>query len=137
MTHHSINIRIYYEDTDAGGVVYHASYLKFGERGRTEFLRHLGHQNTTLGEDYNILFVVKHIEIEYLKPAFLDDILREDTAIETMKNTSFTMRQVFYRGEDKVCEMHVALVCVDSNTIKPVRLPDVIQKEFKAFIEVE
>ena len=94
MTHHSIDIRIYYEDTDAGGVVYHASYLKFGERGRTEFLRSLGHENSQLTQEEGILFVVKHIDIEYHKPAFLDDFLRQDTAIEAIKNSSFIMRQV-------------------------------------------
>jgi acyl-CoA thioester hydrolase len=135
MTHHTLNIRIYYEDTDAGGVVYHASYLKFGERGRTEFLRHLGHQNSDLEREYGTLFLVRHIEIDYHRPAVLDDLLRLETAIESMKNTSFTMRQRFFRGEELIADMRVALVCVDTNAIKPVRLPGIVRDEFINFIE--
>ena len=93
MTHHSIDIRVYYENTDAGGVVYHANYLNFGERGRTEFLRYLGHENNELEKEFGTIFVVRHIEIDYHKPAFLDDLLRLDTSIDSIKNTSFVMRQ--------------------------------------------
>lgn len=135
MTHHSIDIRIYYEDTDAGGVVYHASYLKFGERGRTEFLRHLGHQNSDLAREHGTLFLVRHIEIDYHRPALLDNLLRLETAIESMKNTSFTMRQRFFRDEELIADMRVALVCVDTNAIKPVRLPGIVRDEFMNFIE--
>ncbi len=132
---HTTDIRVYYEDTDAGGVVYHASYLRFAERGRTEFLRHLGHQNRDLEKEFGILFVVRHIDIHYHKPAFLDDCLRMETSIEKMKNTSFVMKQSAHRDKEIIADMHVALVCVDANTIKPVRLPDVIQKEFGKFME--
>lgn len=138
MTHHSLDIRIYYEDTDAGGVVYHASYLNFAERGRTEFLRSLGHENAQLEKDEGILFVVKHIDIEYHKPAFLDDLLRLDTSIESIKNTSFIMRQTTYcpaRANEKISEMRVAIVTVDTKSIKPVRLPEKIKTEFQSFIE--
>jgi len=128
---HTIDIRIYYEDTDAGGVVYHANHLKFAERGRTECLRDLGHQNSDLENEFGILFVVKHIDIEYHKPAFLDDALTLTTTIESMKNTSFIMHQAVYRGDELIVDMHVALVCVDTNTIKPVRLPDTVRKEFE------
>lgn len=142
MTKHSINIRIYYEDTDAGGVVYHAQYLNFGERGRTELLRSLGHENSYLDEELGVLFVVRHIDIEYLKPAFLDDMLRLDTRIAKLSNTSFVMHQTLFRPptdssgkEEVIADMKVAIVCVDTNTIKPVRLPDIIKSEFEQFVE--
>ncbi|MCC6597471.1 MAG: tol-pal system-associated acyl-CoA thioesterase [Alphaproteobacteria bacterium] len=134
MTHHSIDIRIYYEDTDAGGVVYHANYLNFGERGRTEFLRHIGHENSHLAREFGTIFVVKHIEIEYVRPAFLDDLLILSTRIEDMKNSSFKMRQTLTKDGGIISDMQVALVCVDANTLKPVRIPDVLRHAFQKFI---
>lgn len=131
---HAIDIRIYYEDTDAGGVVYHGSYLRFGERGRTELLRALGHQNSEIAKDFGVMFVVKHIDIDYQKPVFLDDLLKLETRIEHLKNTSFVMHQTFTctnRGGEMVADMKVALVCVDVDVIKPVRLPDAIRREFE------
>lgn len=138
MTVHTLDIRVYYEDTDAGGVVYHANYLNFGERARTEFLRSLGHQNSDLEKEFGVLFVVKHIEIDYIAPAFLDDQLQMETRIKTLKNSSFTMQQTLRcgaRDNTIISDMHVAIVTVDANTIKPVRLPDVIRNEFKDFVE--
>jgi acyl-CoA thioester hydrolase len=135
MTHHSIDIRIYYEDTDAGGIVYHASYLRFAERGRTEFLRALGYQNSVLKKDYGTIFVVRHIDIEYLTPAFLDDALTLTTAIESLKNTSFVMNQRVFRGKEEVVSMKVALVCIDANTLKPVRLPETVKQDFENYVE--
>jgi acyl-CoA thioester hydrolase len=138
MTKHKMDIRIYYEDTDAGGVVYHANYLNFAERGRTEFLRELGHQNSELERDFGVLFVVKHIDIEYAKPAFLDDQLRMESVITEMKNSSFIMQQTLYcesRDNELISDMRVALVTVDTNTIKPVRLPEIIRTEFSKFLE--
>lgn len=131
---HSIDIRVYYEDTDAGGVVYHAQYLNFAERGRTEFLRHLGHQNTTLKQEFGTIFVVRHAEVDYIKPAFLDDFLRLETSILSMKNTSFVMRQQLFREKDLVADMKLALVCVDHAAFKPVRLPDVVKREFEQYV---
>ncbi len=133
MTTHALPIRIYYEDTDAGGVVYHANYIKFAERGRTEFLRSLGHQNSDLEKTYGTLFLVKQVDIQYFKPAFLDDLLQLDTAIVWMKNSSFQMRQLFTKAGEIIAEMHVTLVCVQANTIKPYRIPDVIRTEFEKF----
>ena len=138
MTHHSMDIRMYYENTDAGGVVYHGAYLDFAERGRTEFLRELGHQNSDLKKDFGVIFVVKHMDITYHAPAFLDDMLTLETSIEILKNSSFVMRQTLScegRSDALVCDMRVALVTVDSKEIKPVRIPDVLRKEFEKFVE--
>ena len=93
---HKIPIRVYYEDTDAGGVVYHANFLKFAERGRTEFLRAVGFENTELKKNKGMIFVVRRIEVDYHKPAFLDDPLIMQSSIEAMKNPSFTMDQAVF-----------------------------------------
>ena len=135
MSSHIIPIRIYYEDTDAGGVVYHANYLKFGERARSEFLRHIGHQCSTLAKDLDIIFVVKHIDVEYIRPSFLDDSLTVETTITELKNSSFKMRHVMSKGTDKICDLYVALVCVNAVSIKPVRVPDVLRYEFEKLIQ--
>lgn len=140
---HSLPIRVYYEDTDAGGVVYHANFLKFAERGRTEFLRHIGFENNSLKKDKGIIFVVRHMTIDYLKPAFLDDSLTLKTTIQTLKNTSFTMRQTVYREKssenggfvaEMICDMLAALVCVDTMDIRPVRLPEPVKEAFLGFV---
>ncbi|MGB0719460.1 MAG: tol-pal system-associated acyl-CoA thioesterase [Bdellovibrionales bacterium] len=139
MTHHSIPIRIYYEDTDAGGIVYHAGYIRFGERARTEFLRHIGYSSSQVQEDFNLLFVVKHIEIEYHAPARLDDLLRIDTAVKAVKNTSFVMTHTIVKPENgkdiPIATLDVVLVCVDSHAIKPVRFPQDIREKFEQYID--
>lgn len=140
MTHHSIPIRIYYEDTDAGGIVYHANYIRFGERGRTEFLRNCGYSNTEINQKHGVIFVVKHIEIEYHAPSRLDDLLRMDTALEEMRNTSFIMTHKIYRSDEHgndmlIAELRVVLVCVDINTIKPTKMPEELKSKFQTYIE--
>ncbi len=139
MAHHSIPIRIYYEDTDAGGITYHANYIRYGERGRTEFLRHLGFSNSGVRDTHGVFFVVKHIEVEYHKPTTLDDLLRMDTAIKEIRNTSFIMNHTIFRpekdGDILIAQLRVVLVCVDTNTIKPVRFPDELKAKFETMIE--
>lgn len=122
MTAHKLDIRIYYEDTDAGGIVYYANYLKFCERGRTELLRSAGFENKPLMEREGFIFVVRHLEADYLASAYLDDILSVNTSVELLKNASFIMKQTIFRHDVKLFEMTVTLVCVGTNG-KPVRLP--------------
>jgi acyl-CoA thioester hydrolase len=135
MSSHKINVQIYYEDTDAGTVVYHANYLKYGERARSEFLRNIGHQCSTLAKDLGVIFVVKHIDVEYVRPAFLDDLLTVETTITEMKNSSFRMRHIITKNDELICDLYVALVCVDANTIKPVRIPELLRTEFQNLIQ--
>jgi acyl-CoA thioester hydrolase len=134
MTRHTIDIRVYYEDTDAGGVVYHANYIAYGERARAEFLRHIGHQSSDLAREFSATFVVKHIEIEYLKPAFLDDLLTVHTSITSLKNSSFTMHHEIQKAGQIIVDLHVVLVCVDATTIKPMRIPDALRGAFEKLI---
>ena len=123
MTSHSIDIRVYYEDTDAGGIVFYANYLKFAERGRTEYLRNLGFENKSLMDKQGVIFVVRKIEADYLTPAYLDDMLRMETSVIELKNASFKMKQSLFRHKELVFSVDVILVCVD-RAGKPVRLPD-------------
>jgi len=131
---YTTDIRVYYEDTDAGGVVYHANYIAYGERARAEFLRQIGHQSSELAKDDGVTFVVKHIDIEYHKPAFLDDLLTIHTTISSMKNSSFTMHHIIKKAQETITDLHVVLVCVDASALKPVRIPETLRKEFANLI---
>ena len=137
--YYSLPCRVYYENTDAGGIMYHAQYLHFAERGRTELLRHVGYESSKLKQEVGVMFVARYVDIHYYAPAFLDDLLEVRTSIPEIKNSSFTMRQsLFCRKDDveeKLAEVMITLVCVNANTIKPVRVPDELREAFKEFIE--
>jgi acyl-CoA thioester hydrolase len=123
--------RVYYEDTDAGGVMYHASYLRFAERARTELLRHLGYNQRHLTKTDGIFFVVRAIEAEYLKPAFLDDMLHVESCVGKMSRTSMVMEQDFFRGEELICKVKVVIICVSSK-MKPTAIPKNLQEKLMA-----
>lgn len=131
---HEIQYRVYYEDTDAGGVMYHANHIKFCERGRTEFLRSFNLQNVDLHAENGVLFVVRHIEADYFKPARLEDLLTVRTSLKNMKNTSFVMRQEILKGEDVLFGMNVLLVTVNIEG-KPTPLPDNVKNLFRESLE--
>ncbi len=118
-----IQMRVYYEDTDAGGIVYYANYFKFAERGRTEFLRSRGFANTSLRETEGLIFVVAHLEADYRSPARLDDLLTVRTQVSELGNASFTMKQGVFCGEKPLCDMSVTLACVNMQG-RSMRLPD-------------
>ena len=121
---HKIDFRIYYEDTDAGGIVFYANYLKFAERARTEWLRGLGFSQSNL----ELLFVVRRVQIDYLAPARLDDVITVESALQNISRSSITMNQIVKSGEILLAEMEVLLVCVDK-TMKPVRIPNDIKQK--------
>lgn len=131
---HNIPIRVYYEDTDAGGIVYYANYLKFAERGRTEYLREKNLENRALMDKNGVLFVVRHIEADYLYPARLDDELRVETALSEIKNASFVMTQSIFCHDRLLFKMNVVLACVDLDG-NLVKVPDVIKKTLGNDIE--
>ncbi|MFP4314383.1 MAG: YbgC/FadM family acyl-CoA thioesterase [Alphaproteobacteria bacterium] len=142
--YHSIESRVYYENTDAGGIVYHGQYLNFAERGRTELLRKIGYQSSDLTKEHGIMFVARHVDINYYAPAFLDDLLEIRTSVAALKNSSFTMRQTLFRHKDaldkkseeeKIAEVMVTLVCVKANGIKPLRVPDMLREKFTEYLE--
>ncbi len=127
---HSHSFRVYYDDTDAGGIVYYANYFKFAERARTEWLRSLGFESARLRAQNNILIVVKKASADYLAPARLDDAVVVETRVEQMGGSSLTLAQDAFRvradgtGRDPLCVMNIVLVCVDVTTGRPVRWPD-------------
>jgi len=125
-------LKVYYEDTDAGGVVYYANYLKYLERARTEALVILGFNNKKIKEKFGSLIMVKSCNIEYKKSAHLEDELTIRSFIKSITKTSFFMNQFISRGEDLIVEANVHLVFVNSEG-KPTRLPGTLFKDFKPY----
>jgi acyl-CoA thioester hydrolase len=119
----SLPVRVYYEDTDAAGVVYYANYLRFLERARTEWLACLGHPLTELERRHGIVFVVRRIEVDYKLPARLADALDVTVAIETLGRASLTLQQQVLRSDQTLLTARVMLACVDREHFKPVRIP--------------
>jgi len=137
MSAHKTDIRIYYEDTDAGGIVYHSNFLNFAERARCELMRSIGYECSTIEDELGLLFAVKAAEIDYIKPAKLDDALTVKTNVETLRNTSFQMRQIVQKDGQDLCNMLVTLVCVETKDIRPVRLPDILREKLNTFLSPE
>lgn len=129
-TTHDMPVRVYYEDTDAGGIVYHPNYMKFAERARTEFLRNLGFLNSQIRDETGVIIVVKRIEAEYLAPARLDDSLIVASRLVSMKNSSFVMEQNILRDEGVIFTMSVVLVCVNADGGRPARIPETVRAAF-------
>ncbi len=130
-------IKIYYEDTDSGGVVYYANYLKFLERARTEMISSFELNNKKLLNDHNVLIIVKSINIEYKKPAYLENELTIRSFVKSITTTSFFMNQIISREnhkkfDDLIVEAQVHLVFVNKNG-KPRRIPDEIYSKFKPY----
>lgn len=122
-------VRVYYEDTDAEGVVYYANYLKFYERTRTEWLRSLGISQEILKNKHNIIFVVKNVSIDYRRPALLDDELRVTAQVVQLKGASMLFEHTVLRDGDELNKCSVTIVCVDGKTIRPTAIPDEIAKK--------
>lgn len=120
---HQWALRVYYEDTDAGGVVYHAQYLNFMERARTEWLRILGFEHTTLLQQFNCVFVVHSMQIQFKKSAKLDDLLTISSLIAKVGHVGITFLQTIELAQQKLIEAEVKLACVDALTFKPMPIP--------------
>jgi len=110
---HIFPLRVYFEDTDAGGIVYYASYLKFAERARTEMLRDAGIESSAMIADHGLVFAVRNLTAEYKKPARLDDLLEVRTTIDEIGGASMTGSQRVFRGDDELVHMTIRLVCMD------------------------
>ena len=125
-------LKVYYEDTDSGGVVYYANYLKFLERARTEALFSIGYSNKKIQDMFNSLIIVKSCNIEYKKSAYLEDQLKVRSFVKSISKTSFFMNQIITKEEDVIVEAQVHLVFVN-NEGKPVKIPEEIYSKFKPF----
>lgn len=119
----SFPIRIYYEDTDAGGIVYYANYLKYAERVRTEFLRHLGINQQEMLKNQECGFVVRNCNINYKSPARLDDALNITCKVTELKGASLKMEQKLYREDTVICEIEITLVFLSLATMRPSKIP--------------
>ena len=125
-------LKVYYEDTDSGGVVYYANYLKFLERARTEALYSIGYSNKKVKDDFESLIIVKSCNIEYKKSAYLEDVLTIRSFVKFISKTSFSMSQIITRGDDKIVDAQIQLVFVDTKG-KPKKIPDEIYSKFKPY----
>ena len=125
-------LKVYYEDTDAGGVVYYANYLKFLERARTEIITSIGLNNKKLLNDYGVLIIVKSCNIEYKRSAYLEDELTVRSFVKSITKTSFFMNQIITKGEETIVEAQVHLVFVN-DLGKPVKIPDKIYLKFRPY----
>jgi acyl-CoA thioester hydrolase len=122
-------VRVYYEDTDAAGVVYYANYLKFMERARTEWLRALGFEQTALMQEHKVMFVVRALAIEYLRPALFNDELEISLSLAAARGSLLEITQVVRRGPLDLVTGEVKIACVNTQSFKPVRIPHTILKK--------
>ncbi len=125
-------LKVYYEDTDSGGVVYYANYLKFLERARTEALFSIGFSNNKIHQEFKSLIIVKSCNIEYKKPAYLEDELTIRSFVKSITKTSFFMNQIITKSKEIIALALVHLVFVNKDG-KPVKIPDQIYSKFKPY----
>ena len=116
-------VRVYWEDTDAGGVVYYATYLKFMERARTEWLRALGFEQDSLRDEAGVAFVVRRVEVDYLSPARFNEQIEVSVDLLEIGRASLSVGQTLTRGTTRLVSARVTLACVDAARFKPVKIP--------------
>ena len=128
----NLQIRVYFQDTDAGGVVYHGSYVNFLERARTEWLRECyGYSNAGLMKEFGVVFVVRSLKMDYLKPALLDDLLTVSAQIKEVGRSRVVLQQSVLRGEEILTEAEIHLVCVTVDGFRPVAVPSILSDQWK------
>lgn len=127
----SIPLRVYYEDTDAGGVVYHAAYLRFMERARTDFLRALGFEQQRLRAEFSVQFVVTGMTIKYLKPALLDDLVDVTLRINSLGYVRAVFEQTVERVGELLTQASVTVACLQYGGMKPAPIPEALREKMK------
>lgn len=129
---HVFPVRVYFEDTDAAGIVYYGNYLRYAERARTELLRELGIENAQLMEERNLAFAVRRCSVEFVKPAKLDDMLAVETRLIDIGGASLTADQRVRRGQTELVRMELKLACMTLDG-HPARLPADLRRRLEAF----
>jgi acyl-CoA thioester hydrolase len=129
---YSFPVRVYFENTDAGGVVYHSEYLKFLERARTEWLRHLGYDHQMLARSHKIVFVVSALAIDFVKPARLDDAIAVSVKVESLGKVRCIFQQEIRREDDVLVRAKVTVACVTGESFKPVEIPEALRRKMEA-----
>ena len=133
MAFDSIDIRVYYEDTDCGGVVYHSQYLNFFERGRTEWLRALGYMQSSLVKD-DVIFAVSRADTRFKQPARFDDLLQVKTKLVKLGRASMGFNQQLVKGDTVMCEAHVTVGCLSGQSFKPKKIPQDMYQTLQAHL---
>lgn len=123
-------VRVYYQDTDAAGVVFHATYLDFMERARVEWLRNQGFEPQELARRFRLVFIVRHLDIAYMKPAVLDDLVTVTAAVQKLGRAQVTLVQEIMRGREALVRASVNLACVATGSLKPTPVPDEVLASF-------
>tara|TARA_Y100000817_G_C16775142_1_gene507947 strand:- start:628 stop:1026 length:399 start_codon:yes stop_codon:yes gene_type:complete len=126
----SFKVKVYYEDTDVGGVVYYANYLKFLERARSEAIYSLGYTNSSILKKFEVLLIVKSCKIDYKKPAMFEDTLEILSEVKSFTKTSFLMKQIILRNNEVISDAEIHLVSVDKNG-KPSKIPEDLRKKLE------
>jgi len=132
----TLPVRVYIEDTDAGGIVYYVNYLKFMERARTEYLRTLGYQHYALADD-NFQFVVHSANVQYRQPARIDDALQVTASLKKLGKATLLFDQQVLRGNTVLCQADIKVACVTADTLRPAGIPAALYKKFIAASEGE
>ncbi len=126
-------VRVYYEDTDAGGVVFYANHLKFFERARTEMLRAMGYEQDELIASEGIIFVVRSVQVDYLSPARFNEQLQVSAKVSQAKKVSLTFEQTITRGDEVICKGIVQIACLDAQTMRPKAIPETLFSALRAY----
>ncbi|TMN25350.1 tol-pal system-associated acyl-CoA thioesterase [Pseudoxanthomonas sp. X-1] len=127
----SIPTRVYWEDTDAGGVVYHAQYVAFLERARSEWMRARGQMQEQLRREHDLVFVVRGMQLDFLRPARLDDLLTVTVQVRQARRASIVFDQAIWRGEERLLAAQVKIAAVSASAFRPVGLDEALYQEFK------
>jgi tol-pal system-associated acyl-CoA thioesterase len=129
---YSFPVRVYFENTDAGAVVYHGEYLKFLERARTEWLRHLGFDHQALSRNHRVLFVVSAAALEFARPARLDDNLAVSVRLESLGKVRCVFAQEVRRDDEVLVKARVTVACVTGESFKPTEIPEALRRKMEA-----
>jgi acyl-CoA thioester hydrolase len=131
---YSFPVRVYFENTDAGGVVYHGEYLKFLERARTEWLRHLGFDHQALARNHRVVFVVTQAVVDFLKSARLDDNLAVSVQLESLGKVRCVFLQEVRRDDELLVRAKVTVACVSGEHFKPAEIPEALRRKMQAYL---
>jgi len=123
-------VRVYYQDTDAAGVVFHATYLDFMERARVEWLRNQGFEPQELARRFRLVFIIRHLDIAFMRPAVLDDLVTVTAAVQKLGRAQVTLVQEVLRGREALVRASVNLACVATGSLKPMLVPDEVLASF-------
>ena len=129
----NLNVRVYFQDTDAAGIVFHAAYLNFFERARTEWLREIGVTQNTLKNFYDMLIIVRKINVRYLRPGFLDDLLTVRTSLRETRRAQITVSQTIFRNGEELIWGRINLAFVSVKHRRPKLMPNTLREKFDSF----